>query len=168
MKRYAVLGILALFIMSFIATTVLIIFTPTDESEEERVFVDTVTINELFENLEDGNGSFADYNEGDWLLVEEMIVSVKSEEAHLAPGKDAYVKIGDNRYDHVYFVWVESMGEADFNFNFSIGAKKKEQLSILRVGEPLTLELKITEGLFKGNVRGHRELVYDPSGLTIV
>jgi hypothetical protein len=162
-----VFGILALFILSFTLVNVMLIWSPSDDGDESRTFVAKLNMNELMTDVNDNTGKFASFNVGEWVKIEDEIVMIQTEEEYLGPGQNSYTETSDGRYDSVLFIWVKSMGDARFSFNFSISAKKASQLNIFEVGQTLELELQITNKFVKGNVADHRELVYDPENFEI-
>ena len=162
------IAVLALFILSFTVANLMLLWTPGgDDEDEKRVFAGILTADELLGDINLNTGKFLSFNEGEWVKIEDEIVKVQTEDEYLGPGENAYTDTSSGRYDSVLFIWVKSTGDARFSFNFSISAKKASQLNIFEVGQTLELEVKITADFIKGDVSGHKELIYDPENFHI-
>ena len=141
------------------------------EEQEEREYFNTIDAAELFfYDFNAKNRDYRTYENGDWVLIEDKIVRTVPESEYQNLSGDVSIIIGNNRYDHILFVWVESIGDEDLCYHFPIGAKNADDLNVLKTGDTLLLEIEIydyedADGIheeIRGNVKGHPELVYDP------
>lgn len=171
-KRIVAVGILVLFIFSFIATTFLFLWNPPKDEDTvpEKEYVATLTAQQLWDDLDEREGKFKSYEEGDWIKIEDDIIETASESEVFGPEADIYLDKNGVKYDNIKVIWLKSTGESS---NLSIASKNPSDLNYLKKGDKIQLELqvyKITNEdkvleFIKGNVIGHPELIYDPANV---
>jgi hypothetical protein len=151
----------------------MLLWTPEgteDKKEEEKEYAGTMNAYELvYSDFNVENRDYRSLKDGEWILIQDKIVRTVPENEYPNLTHDMSITIGNDKYDHILFVWVESTGDADFSFKFIIGAKNADDLNVLKTGDTIVLEVEIYEsedvdGTFeeiRGNVKDHPELVFD-------